>query len=210
MIGISMIILVTFFSGKNTRQSTRLTSSKLKLITSSIPDSLFNSGDLIFRDGRGYISNAFRKLSRTDPRYSHAGIIHRENGKVYVYHLIGGEDNKNNKMKKDDLDDFINPLQANSFGIYRCDLDGNKIDSIASIYFKQQIVFDADFNLSTDDKMYCTEFLYKILTKVSGKENYLPLTVLPGMKYVACDNIYLSSHSKNIYSLNYEFTNEKK
>jgi hypothetical protein len=210
VVSICVILLVTFFSGINSQKSAKQETTNIKINLPSIPDSLFKSGDLIFRDGRGFISNAFRKLSRTDPRYSHAGIIHRENEKIFVYHLIGGEENKNSRMRKDLLADFCNPFQANSFGVYRSDLDGSKVDSLATNLYHKGIIFDADFDLSTDDKMYCTELVFKILTKVSAKENYLPLTVLSGIKYEACDNIYLSPHSKKIYSLNYAFTNEKK
>ena len=175
----------------------------LKFRTTSIPDSLFRSGDLIFRDGRGFISAAFRRLSLTDPRYSHAGIIHREKGKIFVYHIIGGEGNYTNRMRKDLLSNFCSPLQSNAFAVYRTDQNGNSIDSLTEYYFSKKIEFDTGFSLATDDKMYCTELLYKILTKVSGQDNFLPLTALSGVKYESCDNIYLSPHSKKIYSIDY-------
>lgn len=179
--------------------------SVAKIKTNLIPDSLFHSGDIIFRDGRGVISSAFRRLSLTDPRYSHAGIIHKENGLVYVFHILGGEQGRNNKMRKDLLSYFCNSLQSNSFAVYRMDQNGKKIDSLAAYYFSTNLEFDTGFNLATDDKMYCTELIYKILIKVSGKDNFLPLTTFSGVKYEACDNIYLSSHSKKIYSINYSF-----
>ena len=176
-----------------------------KIKTPFIPVTLFHSGDIIFRDGRGVISSAFRRLSLTDPRYSHAGIIHKENGVVYVYHILGGERNPNNKMRKDLLSYFCSPLQSNSFAVYRMDQNGKKIDSLAAYYFLKKLEFDTGFNLATDNKMYCTELIYKILIMVSGQDNFLPLTTISGLKYEACDNIYLSSHSKKIYSINYFF-----
>jgi hypothetical protein len=180
-----------------TKTNINSTSNPLRI---SYPDSLFHSGDLIFRDGRGIISSTFRKLSLTDPKYSHAGIIHRENGKIFVYHMIGGEENKTNKMRKDLLSDFCCPIQSNAFGVYRTDQNENEIDSLAGYYFSNHLEFDTHFDLTTDDKMYCTELIYKILKKVSGQDNFLPLSVLSGVNYEACDNIYLSSHSKKIYS----------
>lgn len=81
------------------------------------------SGDLIFRHGRGFISNAFQKLSKEDPRYSHAGIIEVENGQAFVYHCIGGEENKSNKMKRETLSAFCRPDHNHTFGIYRTDLN---------------------------------------------------------------------------------------
>lgn len=173
-----------------------------------IPISDFKTGDIIFRDGRGIISSIFRKLSLTDKQFSHAGIIHIENEKRYVYHLIGGEDNPGNVMQKESLESFCSKSNAGAFGIYRSDLPGNLIDRVATCYFSRAIMFDLQFNLDTDDKMYCTEMVYKILTAVSGNKNYIPLTVVNEMKYVACDNIFLSPHCKKIFSMNYS-THEK-
>src|SRR4051812_24781052 len=100
-----MIILITamcFLSFKSARKV-----QPLQFLNQSvISDSLIQSGQLIFRDGRGFISAVFKKLSLKDPKYSHAGIIHRENGKVYVYHMLGGEGGKNNCMRKELLQSF--------------------------------------------------------------------------------------------------------
>src|SRR3954465_12223690 len=58
------------------------------------------SGDIIFRHGKGIISDFFARLSEKDHRYSHAGIIHIENNIVYVYHLTGGDSHLPDKIKK--------------------------------------------------------------------------------------------------------------
>ena len=203
MIVVLATLIMFTFSSFNNQANDNPSKNKIKVSVPSFPDSLFQSGDLIFREGRGFISTAFRKLSLIDPRYSHAGIIHREKEKIFVYHIIGGEGNSSGVIRKDFLSIFCSPLQSNAFGIYRTDQDGHKIDSLAGYYYSKKIGFDPAFNLASDDKMYCTELLYKILKKVSGQENFLPLTTLSGMKYESCDNIYLSSHSKKIYSFRY-------
>ncbi len=166
----------------------------------NISDSLFRSGDLIFRDGRGVISSAFRLFSLKSPLYSHAGIVHRENGEIYIYHIIGGESNSPGKMKKELLTGFIDPLQANAFAVYRVNISPVLIDSFATDYYSKNIEFDKKFDLKSNDKMYCTELVYRILQQASGDKNFIPLTEISGVQYVACDNIYLSSNSKLIYS----------
>ena len=165
-----------------------------------ISDSLFHTGDLIFRDGRGVISSAFRRFSLNSPLYSHAGIIHRENGKIFVYHIIGGEPKPFGNMKKETLNNFIDPLQANAFAVYRFNIRPEIIDSFAIDYYSKNIEFDKKFDLKSDDKLYCTEMVYKILLKASGDKNLIPLSQISGLEYIACDNIYLSPHSKLIYS----------
>jgi hypothetical protein len=166
-------------------------------------DTLFQSGDIIFRDGRGIISNIFRRLSLKDPKYSHAGIIHVENKNIFVYHMLGGEGGKNNTMRKERIESFCNSFQSNGFGVYRTDQNAASIDSLATVYYNKHIVFDDKFNLSTDDQMYCTELIYKILKEVSGQDNFLPLTAFSGTKYIACDDIFLSSHLRLIQNRKY-------
>lgn len=173
------------------------------------PDSLFRSGDIIFRDGRGFLSMAFRKMSLISPEYSHAGIIHREGEKVFVYHVIGGEGNQTNLMRKEPLNNFCSPQESNSFGVYRSDLNGKQIDSLAGYYFSKRLNFDTKFDLSSDDKMYCTELVYRILINISGKNNFIPLTTLSGVDYVACDNIFLSPHMTKVFSSINKLSDEK-
>jgi len=57
-------------------------------------------GDVILRSGKGFISNVFRQFSVKDKRYSHAGIIDSENGKFYVYHILGGTSSTSGELKK--------------------------------------------------------------------------------------------------------------
>lgn len=171
------------------------------------PDcSTLHSGDLIFRHGRGAISNMLMAFSTHEAKYSHAGIVSVENNKVFVYHAIGGEENVSNKLRKDPIEVFCNPNDVHSFGIYRLDLNEKQllqVDSIAESYYKDGLEFDTKFDLKTDDKMYCSEFVYKIILRVTRNENYLSLTTVSGMNYVACDNLYLNAHSRFIYSYTY-------
>jgi hypothetical protein len=168
--------------------------------------SSLKSGDLIFRHGRGFISNALMSLGQREKKYSHAGIISVENGNVYVYHAIGGEQNISNKLRKDKLEDFCSPQDVHAFGIYRSDLDKEQIEAVidaAKIYFKCGLEFDTKFDLTSNDKMYCTEFIYKIFNGISGNQNYIYLSAAGGNQYVSCDDLYLNPHFKKIYSFAY-------
>lgn len=200
-IRIWVILVVTasvtiYFFLRNTTAST--TESLLQL-----PDSIIQSGDIIFRDGRGVISMIFRNTSLNDQSYSHAGFIHKEGPETYVYHIIGGESDSS-VMRKEKISDFCSRREAYAFGIYRSGLNESKIDSLAGHYFSQQLRFDDKFDLLTDNKMYCTELVYKILTTVSKVDNFLPLTTVRNVSYCSCDNIFLSPHIKKIYSYKYK------
>ena len=171
------------------------------------PDfSKFKSGDLIFRHGRGFISNALMSMGQREKKYSHAGIISVENGNVYVYHAIGGEQNTSNKLRKDMLEDFCSPEDVHAFGIYRSDLSTMQLETVihkAKTYFKAGLEFDTKFDLLSDDKMYCTEFIYKIFSGIPGNENYISLSAVGSRHYVSCDDIYLNYHFKSIFTYTY-------
>ncbi len=171
------------------------------------PDvSQLKTGDLIFRHGRGFISNALMRLGQREKKYSHAGIVSVENGKVFVYHAIGGEENPSNKLRKDALDVFCNPADVHAFGIYRTDLNEKQISSILALadnYFKNKLEFDTKFDLNTDDKMYCTEFVYKVFKQALGKQDFISLTTFSGKEYIACDDLYFNSHCHSVYNYQY-------
>jgi hypothetical protein len=164
------------------------------------------SGDLIFRHGRGFISNALMSLGQREQKYSHAGIVSVENGNVYVYHSIGGEQNISNKLRRDKLEEFCNPRDVHAFGIYRSDLNSDQIKTImdnVAAFYKSELEFDTKFDLTNDDKMYCTEFIYKIFCSLPGNQNYISLSTVGGKEYVACDDVYLNPHCKEVYTYKY-------
>jgi len=170
-------------------------------VATKIPTALFQSGDLIFREGRGAMSRMFRRMSLRDPRYSHAGIIHEKEGRLYVIHALADDKGKG-FLREDLLEDFCAATQSNAYGVYRYVGHGRAVDSLAEALFRERIPFDDQFDLTDDSKLYCTELLYKIIRNVSG-EDFLPLTTVQNVTYVACDDIYLSDRIRKIYATQY-------
>lgn len=172
----------------------------------AIPHIQLQTGDLILRDGRGFISEVFKSFSLKDPKYSHAGLINIENGKIYVYHALGGEENVSNKLKKESLVNFCNSKISRAFAIYRYDLTTDqkqKLSQLVKESYTKKLEFDKQFDIETDDAMYCSEFIYKVITKATDSRNYLSTTDLKGIKYIAIDNLYYNQHCKLIYNYNH-------
>jgi hypothetical protein len=164
------------------------------------------SGDLVFRMGRGFISHSMRQFSLKEPRYSHAGILALEANKVFVYHCIGGEDNPESELRKDLFESFCSPELAHSFGVFRLPVDaasGERIVCKADSLFKKRVLFDEQFDLSTDEKMYCTEFVYKTIKSLVSEKIPLSSSEVSGKKYIACDDLFLIPNTKLIYQTTY-------
>lgn len=176
-----------------------------------ISDTTFKNGDIILRNSMGFFSQSFKDFSLTDKSYSHSGVIIKDSitGKCYVYHCVGGEENITNYMKKDRLEVFVSPQSNFGFGVYRYDIPKKEKAAFISgilTHYKNKMDFDLDMDIDTDDKMYCTEVIYKTLKSVSSK-NYLEITDAFGKRYVALDNLYLNKITKQIIKINYETNN---
>ena len=58
--------------------------------------------------------------------------------------------------------------------------------------------------MATDDKMYCSEMIYKGLVKVTGDPNYITLSKVIDKPYVAIDEMYLNPHCTQLFRYEYK------
>ncbi len=165
------------------------------------------SGDLILRRGFGIMSETIEGFSEMEKKYSHSGLIGKdENGTAYVYHILGATDGKEYVVRKDELFKFCNANDALSFAVYRYDMNEEQIADMKTIcenYYHSGIQFDLSFDLTTNDRMYCSEFVYKSLIEATGNSAYIPLTKRNDEFIVAIDNLYLNNHTKKVFEYDY-------
>lgn len=160
---------------------------------------LVRSNDLILRTGKDFTSTLLRNLSQSDKTYSHCGIAKWENGKLFVYHIIGGEANPDGRIRKDSFAFFCNPYENSGFGVYRYSLSQSQVKQAfrrLQNFIDQDVRFDFSFDLHTDSLMYCSELVYKMLDTAAN--NFIPLTVANNKKFVALDNLYLHNNAIKI------------
>ncbi len=166
------------------------------------------TGDLILRHSEGFSSDIFKGASKRENLYSHAGItIRNSDGTVDVYHMLGGVENPNFNLKKDSVQAFVSPTFAKAFAIYHYDLTDEErihIDSLVRYYYKSNLQFDMDFDLKSDKKMYCSEFVHKVILFATHRKDYIHLSVEYGKKFVGIDDLYLNIHSTLLINKNYE------
>lgn len=163
---------------------------------------LVRSGDLILRTGKDFTSDAMRKLSQQDKTYSHCGIASWEKDTLFVYHALGGDFNPDQKIRRDPFYLFCNPYENRGFGIFRYKLSKNQqrnLTHVASNYFSKGIMFDMQFNLGTDDRMYCSEYVYKIIKKATSGAISIHTTTLNKIEFVAVDNLFINPYCFEIH-----------
>lgn len=170
-------------------------------------ESIIKEGDLILRDGKGFISELLKECNAQDKSFSHAGVATIENGQVFVIHAIGGEGNVSNKMLKDPLELFCWDKQCFAFGVAELNLpDSARTAFLSEVkhYYETGMEFDTDFDLSTDDRMYCSEMIYKSICVATNDKNFIPLTHVNGKPFVGVDNLYINQHSNLKFKHTYD------
>ena len=161
--------------------------------------SFLQSGDLIFRNGRDEVSQAARSFNRKDSSYSHCGLLFIEHDSVFVYHALGGVYNPSQRLMRQPLELFCDPVENNAVGIYRYPLktaEQENLSQIVKAYFRAGLKFDLFFNYQTDDRMYCAEFVFKSLNRAlhNRLSSYVRLDTLPFG--VTTDDLFLHPDSR--------------
>jgi hypothetical protein len=163
---------------------------EIKVIKSKV-----RSADFILRTGKDYTSRLIKNISVHDKTYSHAGIASWENDTLFVYHAIGGEWNPDQKIRRDVFELFCNPYENRGFGIYRYQISNTQQKSIINYiqdFYHSKITFDMQFDLGTDNKMYCTELVYKTIKRATSDSVNLLTTTQNNRTFVAVDNLFMN------------------
>ena len=160
--------------------------------------SLLRSGYVVLRMGMGADSRLLAQFNRKNKSYSHCGIVMVEDGQPYVYHSIGGEDNPDARLRRDPAKLFFSPRYNSALAVIKYDMSDNEVNKlrrVVSTYYRQRPKFDMKFDLETDDKLYCAEFVYKALNRATGDSTYIRPTSAAGIRFVGIDDLFVNQHA---------------
>lgn len=163
-------------------------------------------GDLVLRTGADAISVMLRQMNQKDKTYSHCGIVFFENGYPFVYHSIGGEDNPDERLRRDSASFFFSPVSNERLGIARLPLNKSQVAKLSRIvqrHYLARIPFDMDFDMATDDRFYCAEFVCKSIQECIGDSTYFGRSKALDRSYVGIDDLTDRRHAKLICDVLY-------
>lgn len=124
------------------------------------------NGDLIFQTSLSSQSKAIQLA--TNSKYSHCGIIYNDNGKFYVFEAV-------QPVKTTALDEWIARGKNGHFVIKRL----KNADQVLTMEALQKMKKEGekfigkDYDLTfewSDDKIYCSELIWKIYQRATGIE----------------------------------------
>jgi Permuted papain-like amidase enzyme, YaeF/YiiX, C92 family len=182
------------------------------------------SGDLVVRLGDDFISDRIRYLSVADHSYSHAGIIVMHDNKKMVCNIYPDDFSTGaDTVRYDPIDSFLNIRTNLKCALYRYDLsdsEKNNLREALNSYYEKKVHFDKSYDLKTDDKIYCSEMIYKALKKATGNRIVIVQSTVPenmrhlvsvyfkkynftkstisSRKIIAIDNLYNNPHCRPI------------
>ncbi len=133
-------------------------------------DLVLKNGDLVFRKGRSIASRVVLITDRASS-YSHVGVIYMLNEIPYVIHTVPDEsENDIDYVKMEKLSVFFSSEKASRGSVFRLKEPYKNSAKLAALtaksYFDDKIVFDDAFDLKSENKLYCTELVWKAYQKV--------------------------------------------
>lgn len=184
--------------------------SWMKSASLPIADSLISKiahGDLILRAGKDEMSQLFCRLNARNKNYAHCGVVFKTDSGCYVYHVIGGVENPDGSVVCEPIARFVNKANNTRWAIVHYDLDSlSRIAFCEKIvqYAQQHVIFDMQFDLATEQQMYCSEMVCKAFAFATHDTAYIPKTIShSGKPYIAIDNLFDNNHGQIICEVIY-------
>ncbi len=174
--------------------------SNKKIVDTAV--SLLRSGYIVLRMGAGADSRMLAQMNQKNRSFSHCGIVMIEGGYPFVYHSIGGEDNPDERLRRDSAKFFFSPKHNTAVAVVKYDFSDdevNKLMKVVQTYYAQRPRFDMKFDLKSDDKLYCAEFVYKAVNKAVNDTAYITTTTAAGYTFVGIDDLFVNPHAHIVW-----------
>lgn len=165
----------------------------------SIDCSDLKNGDVILRKGRGFISDVLRNFSLHDRTFSHAGILFKVGSSWNVFHIEGGDGSAVDGVRWEPVQDFCNPMVSDAVAVFRITDEDAVRASLLDVCVEmthRHPTFDTRFDLSSLDRLYCTELVALAFRQASRGGISLPLTSISGLEYISCENLYINDYAR--------------
>lgn len=137
-----------------------------------MPRDQVRAADIVFRCGRGVLTQAVLAAD-SRPTYSHVGVVVMRPSGPFVVHAVPDEPPGDpGSVRADTLEAFTAPDRAQRLGLYRARRlppdAPRRLTAMAESAAARRLAFDADFDLASVDRVYCTELVWRLFRDAAG------------------------------------------
>lgn len=148
-------------------------------------------GDILLRRGSSFISTMISRATPSARGMSHCGIVIWEKEEWQVIHSISGSISDQDGIRMESIQSFVS--KAHNDMIWHIkpafEVDRKKLGKSARYYLSQRTPFDHDFDLSNDNRLYCTEFVRCVYLD-SGAEDVFTYRNVAGKNLVDLSSFF--------------------
>ena len=163
--------------------------------------------DVVLRMGNGVFSQMLAAFNQRNKSWSHAGIVLVEHGYPFVYHCSGGENDSVPCIRRDSAIRFFSPVYNMGAAVVRYPFSDSvkaRLAATVHAYRRSRPVFDTRFDLGTDSALYCTEFVWKTITRAVADTTWLPTTTTGSRHFAGTDDLFLNPHARMVWQVRYK------
>ncbi|MBS4014531.1 MAG: hypothetical protein KGZ97_12390 [Bacteroidetes bacterium] len=140
---------------------------------------LLQEGDIILRQGQGFVSNLIMKTLKEEISLSHVGLLVLDSaGNFDVIHSVSSTLSDFDGVQKQNLLTFVKESVPRTVVVVRYNKineipeKANNLSEQATFYLKQQIPFDHSFDHNDTTHFFCTELIWRVYKEVFNDEIY--------------------------------------
>ena len=111
--------------------------------------------------------------------------------KAYVVHSVHEDAKGFDGVVMEKLGDFLK--EASDWAVYRLRLNKaqqQKLASTAIHYAQRKIPFDSQFDLGSQQAMYCTELIWRVSGEVASPNPIVAASKSSGSQYISIEDVY--------------------
>ncbi len=124
-------------------------------------------GDVVFIRGKSIRSAVVSFFEGGYRAYSHVGLVVLENGQPFIIHADPAGGAMTDRVMREPWYAVISPKRIAAATIFRmedsnlADGTGIQASAVAQKFWKDALPFDHEFDLTTPQKLYCTELVWR-------------------------------------------------
>lgn len=144
--------------------------------SAALIDSLARPGDIIMKNGYGNISRMITSVLDEEHAISHCGILDVDDstGAFYIIHSVAKQVSDRDGVQRIGLKRFINDVKPGDLYLlrYKDHAKASAIVKEARCLLAAEVPFDHSYDLTSDDALYCSEFVYKVVLNSCMSETF--------------------------------------